>query len=167
MKVRACLVAAVLGAVGCRTPRPASIERWEACVVERGKLERAGGRVQVVAGAAPVLILHARWGEAPGVTEYTWGELDVELAGGLGAGAETRVAGGAPPASWREGSEIVAYDADALEGSVRVAGVDARSVSLDVDLRAAAPNVDLAKRGALAARGRVTARRVATTRECW
>jgi hypothetical protein len=152
---------------GCRTRKPSSIERWSACLVEHGHIERTGDQVEIGAGPTPTLFLHVRWGESPFVTEYTWGSLMAELSGGLASGATTPFASGAPRASYREGGQILVFDTDRLEGTVRVVRADARSAVLDVDLAAGWPRVDLDKRGVVPARGTITAKLVASPRECW
>ena len=169
--MRATIAAAFLAGAsllaGCRAPRPSSIERWEACVVERGRVERSSVRVTVGPGTAPVVFLHARWGDSPFVSEYSWGELMAELTGGLSGGATTTYANGAPAAAYREGGQILAFDTDRLDGSIRVVRSDARTAVLDVDVRAVAPTVDIGRRGIMPARGVITARRVSSARECW
>lgn len=152
---------------GCRRPKPSSIERWAACVVEHGHVGRTGDRVEIGPGPTPTLYLHVRWGDSPFVTEYSWGELMAELSGGLTAGATTQFTNSAPPASYREGGQLLVFDTDRLEGTVHVVRADARTAVLEVDLSAGWPRVDIAKHGIIPARGTITAKRVGSPGACW
>lgn len=151
---------------GCRAPRPASVEKWQACLVEHARIEQKGDRPVVVAGDLSVLFLHARWGDSPFVTEYSWGETLLELPAPLAVGTTVILEDAALKVSHREGGQALVFVSSRFEGSLGILRLDPRMAEIGLDLGATAPTVDLAKRGSVTMSGNVTAARVASITDC-
>jgi hypothetical protein len=112
-----------------------------------------------------VLYLHARWGDSPFVTEYSWGALKMALPRPLIPAKVYRLTSRSKTI-YREGSQALFFNSLHVVGEVRVVGVRAGSVRLALKLRADRPDVDRLGRGSVPIRGTVRAHRASRPSAC-
>ncbi len=139
--------------------RPSSLSSWSGCLVDRHRL--VDGRL--APGDSSVLRLgwrHDHWFR----TEYTAGELLIELPGSL-PGNRSLLVDAATPARYIEGGMVPTYEAHLLSGTIRVVEANARAVDLLVDVRTT-PRGGRGAEGPLHFAGQVDVGRVAEPRAC-
>ena len=160
------IAAGLLLALGaCRSPRPASIEDWDACLIANQGLRTAEeGRLTFAEGGeGSVLYVNAEWDRSWIVSEYSFGELLVALPRDLEAGQELPLSG---TSQYQEGGQIVSYRSRSLEGTLVVLSISADAVQIELKGRATEPSVDLSKRGEVPLVGRLEVERAASFQEC-
>jgi len=152
------------GLFACRSPRPASIEDWNACVIDHQGI-KAGPEdtARFTGGEGHALWVNAEWGRSMFVSEYSFGELMIALPATLEAGKSYEPAA---ESMFQEGGQLVVYRSKTFTGNVTVVEASPQSVTLKLALRATAPSVDLDKRGEAPLEGTITAKRVASQSAC-
>lgn len=144
--------------------RPAALSDWDACVVRSAELGgEDASRIDANRPGHSVLYLSARWGESAFRSEYQFAFLQVQLDGDVRPG--TIAVSGSTRAIYREGSQMVAYEARHLEGNITVAAIDGDDVTARLALRAT-PTIDLQRRGVHVLDGEVHARIVRAVVDC-
>ena len=167
--------AVLIGLCGCLpAERPAKPADWSSCLVTPAALtmevrESKDSRAVIAEGVAgSVLSLHSRWGAGSALAvEHTWGELLIELPAELHRGEViTLDSSGTRKTSYAEGHAITSYRSNRVVGTVKVSEVSDATISLDVDVNATEPTIDVDHRNVVPMKGAFQAKRANQERAC-
>jgi len=173
-----CCAFVLAAASSCLPPsRPSDADRWLACLITPATLtfeptRTATGEARAVireGGNGSVLLLSSRWGAGGLIAqEHTWGELLLPLPATLRRAELIKFATVSPTStSYAEGHSRTSYRSHRVVGTVTVRDYDDSEVTIDVDLHATDPIIDVDQRGAVPLRGVVKASRVTRQRACY